>query len=263
MNKNSDDRKIAFFDSGVGGLTVLNHAMQLAPNESFLYYADIVNLPYGTKSRDEVLSLVQRAVADILEQDVKALVLACNTATSIAVNKLREQLDIPVIGMEPAIKPAVAHSDPRKVLVLATELTLREDKFIDLVSRLNATDKVEALAAGELVEFAEEFDFDSLRLKKYITQLFRTKDMTQYHSVVLGCTHFSYFKRQMARVLTDKIHLLDGIEGTVSQLFRNIVPAEKNIRGNLSCILSGTKTEENVILPYLNYLKQSDKRIHA
>lgn len=252
---------IGFFDSGVGGITVLQHAMTVMPYENFIYYADIANVPYGTKTAEEIYPLVEHAADILLQEGVKAIVLACNTATSAAATKLRIKYSIPIIGMEPAIKPAVLNSDPRKVLVLATELTLREKKFIELINQLDAHDRIDGLAAGELVNFAEEFDFDSYKLQSYLKTLFKQVDIQSYHSIVLGCTHFSYFLKNIKSILPAHIHILDGIKGTVKELQRKINSVEKSHLGKLECILSGTKVDPDVIQPYLNLLRRDGQSI--
>ena len=99
--------KIAFFDSGIGGLSVLHHAMRVLPNEQFVFYADEDNVPYGVKTREEVMGFVQQAFDFLVGCDVKAIVVACNTATSVAVREMRHRYDIPIIGMEPAAKKAL------------------------------------------------------------------------------------------------------------------------------------------------------------
>ena len=112
--------KIAFFDSGIGGLSVLHHAMKILPHEEFIFFADEDNVPYGTKSPEEVLACVDAAFKFLVEQGVSAIVVACNTATSVAVVKMREKYSLPIIGMEPALKVALDTFPNRKVLVTAT-----------------------------------------------------------------------------------------------------------------------------------------------
>jgi glutamate racemase len=132
LNKNSS---IGVFDSGLGGLSVLATLQKLLPNESYIYVGDSKNAPYGTKSKEEVLELSRQICNQLVSLDVKAIVIACNTATSAAVNQLREEYDIPIIGMEPAVKPALRQSKG-KVAVLATEMTLKEEKFQKLIESL-------------------------------------------------------------------------------------------------------------------------------
>ena len=248
---------IAIFDSGVGGLTVLKQAQEALPHESFIYYADSAHVPYGNKSRVEISGYVEKAVSQLVKYPLKAIVLACNTATSAAVDRLRAQYDFPIIGMEPAVKPAITEGDPRKVLVLATELTLKEQKYQELIQSLQAEDKVDALPLQELVDFAEEFDFESPSLKRYLRSALKSVEWKNYHTVVLGCTHFVYYKKNMSEFVPTHIHFIDGHEGTINHLKNQI---EKNPFGTpseLLCLLSGMEVSVEVIEPYLNYLKSS------
>lgn len=146
--------QVGFFDSGIGGLTVLYDSLRLLPELEYLYYADIENVPYGTKSKELVKEYIFTAVDFIIKQGVDALLLACNTATSIAVRELRSKYQIPIIGMEPAVKPAIRNTKEKRVLVLATPLTLKEDKYEDLVSRVDQNHIVDSLPLPGLVEFA-------------------------------------------------------------------------------------------------------------
>ena len=121
--------RIVFFDSGIGGLTVLKRALVAMPNEEYIYYADTRNVPYGVKPKDEVRTYVLNAADFLSRQNIQALVIACNTATSVAINDLRQRFDFPVIGMEPAVKPAIVRNTGKKILVFATSLTLKESKL--------------------------------------------------------------------------------------------------------------------------------------
>ncbi|MDR7246416.1 glutamate racemase [Priestia megaterium] len=212
--------RIGFFDSGIGGISVLNEAIKHFPKEDFLYYADTRNVPYGTKTKEEVNKHVQTAVEDILKQEVKALVIACNTATSISINELRSTYDIPIIGMEPAAKPAIklSSSMDKRVLVFATDLTLKELKYKKLITKIDKDSIVDPLPLPELVEFCEDLNFNWDELSTY----FRTKlegfDLNQYGTVVLGCTHFPYYKPVLKDLLPSHIQLIDGSKGTVERL---------------------------------------------
>lgn len=255
MDSEIEKKYIGLFDSGVGGLTVLHHALEILPHEHFLYYADIANVPYGTKSRKEIVAHVDAAIEQMMKLPLKAIVLACNTATSVSATILREKYDLPIIGMEPAIKPAVLHGDPRKILVLATELTLKEEKFLELVKSLSAADKVDALPMQELVNYAEEYDFDSPGLKRYLRHALAAVDWSKYHSVVLGCTHFLYFKLLLKEIIPSHIQFVDGHKGTINHLSNKIVKNPFGTTSELKAMLSGIEVATEVIMPYLNILK--------
>jgi glutamate racemase len=223
--------KIAIFDSGLGGITVLHEAMRRMPNEHFIYFADTKHVPYGSKTRQEVKECILESVHDLAEEEpIKALVVACNTATSVGIQELRKQYHFPVIGMEPAVKPAVAITRPigKRVLVLATELTLRESKYKDLVERVDDYGIVDSLSMPGLVTLCEALQFDDPSVDDYLRQQFEGLLLDEYGTVVLGCTHFPYFKRQLAKWFAADIRMIDGTMGTVKRLLE-IAPA--NVQG--------------------------------
>jgi glutamate racemase len=213
-------RRIAFFDSGIGGITVLHEALRLLPHEDYIYYADTLNAPYGTREKHEVKKLVSDAVGFIVHQGVKAVVIACNTATSAAVEDLRRLYSIPIIGMEPAVKPAVEKNgrDHKRVIVTATPLTLKEEKLRNLIDRVDNEHIVDLLPLPELVKFAERYEFSGEEVTDYIRSEFGSFELEQYGTVVLGCTHFIYFKSILADILPSHIDIIDGNRGTVSNL---------------------------------------------
>jgi glutamate racemase len=212
--------KIGFFDSGIGGLTVLGQALKILPFANYIYYADIEHIPYGEKTKSEVRQYVQKAMDYMAEIKVDAVVIACNTATSVANVKLRKNYSFPIIGMEPAVKPAVAYCKERgkKVLVLATNLTLREEKFHQLVHKLDATGIVDTIALGGLVKFAEQFEFDTLDVNQYLQNEFAPLELLDYGAVVLGCTHFPLFHKVLQQSFTKETAFFDGSIGTINHL---------------------------------------------
>lgn len=218
--------RIAFFDSGIGGLTVLKQALTALPNEEYLYYSDTRNAPYGIRTIDEVRGLILDAAAFLASCDIQALVVACNTATSAAIAELRSRHAFPIIGMEPAVKPALARNTGRKVLVTATSLTLRESKLDALITRLDRSHRVQRLELDGLVTFAESFDFGSPLLRGYLRKKFARTDWSQVETLVLGCTHFIYYRGLLQALAGDSVQLLDGNAGTVNHLL-NTVGAER------------------------------------
>ncbi|MBU6340063.1 MAG: glutamate racemase [Bacteroidetes bacterium] len=209
---------IGFFDSGIGGLTVLREARQLLPKEDYLYYADSDHAPYGTKSREMVLSLFLAATDFLMDHRVKAIVVACNTATSVGIEAARARYNIPVIGMEPAVKPALLAAKDKRVLVFATKLTLQLDKFRNLVDRIDTENRVDYLPLQELVEFAENFEFDDNTILPYLKTQWSNINLNQYGAVVLGCTHFPFFRHQFKKLLPPEVQIIDGNLGTVKNL---------------------------------------------
>ncbi len=212
--------KIGFLDSGFGGITVLSEALRQLPNENYIYYADIEHVPYGTKTKEEVREYVFQAVEFLVKQGIKALVVACNTATSIAVRELRGMYDFPILGMEPAVKPAVQNGNGKRVLVLATELTLREEKFHNLVQRVDQEHVVDYLPFPELVELAENTIFDYESVIPVIKNKLEGFNLENYKTFVLGCTHFPIYRDAFKQVLPPFIDIIDGSEGTIRYLKR-------------------------------------------
>ncbi len=251
---------IGIFDSGIGGLTVLHTAMKELPAENFIYYADTNHVPYGEKPKDEVRDYILDAASFFKDRGVKALVLACNTATSIAVNELRSHYDFPVIGMEPAVKPAVERTKGKRVLVLATHLTLQEQKFKDLVAKVDNEKIVDFLALPELVDFAERFVFEKEIVLPVLRQKFSHLIPDAYGTVVLGCTHFLFFKKIFSEFFPPLTDIIDGNEGTVKHL-KSVLSA-KNILskagGNhISYFNSGVAAENTIrFSKYLELLRK-------
>lgn len=212
--------KIAFFDSGLGGITVLAEAIKQLPYEEYIYYADTLHVPYGTKSKEEVNRYVKGAIETLMKEQVKAIVIACNTATSIAVAELRSTYRIPIVGMEPAVKPALemTRSTGKRVLVFATPLTLKLSKYTDLVSRIDDQCIVDSLPLPELVEFCEDLNLDSEMIMDYFERKLSQYDLSTYGTIVLGCTHYPFYKDILKKQIPKHIHIIDGSKGTVNRL---------------------------------------------
>ncbi|MEZ4884631.1 MAG: glutamate racemase [Chitinophagales bacterium] len=248
---------IALFDSGVGGISVLKEALRLLPHENYLYFADSKNAPYGVKSSEHIRALMLDAVAFLAKQNLKALVVACNTGTSVAIKDLRQKYDFPIIGMEPAIKPAILNNPAKKVLVFATERTLLEDKFHSLVDRLQAKHRVNYLPLQELVMLAEKFELNDSIILPYLHQKLKDIDWSEYSSIVLGCTHFIYFYPHFLKVIPKEITIFDGNVGTVRQLqkkLQGIEADEHTIPTEIEYYISKEKTDKAELEKYLQIL---------
>lgn len=250
--------RLAFFDSGIGGLSVLHHAMKILPNEDFIFFADEDNVPYGTKTPAEVLRFVDAAFEFLIEQKVSAIVVACNTATSVAVGKMREKYSLPIIGMEPALKLALDTFPARKVLVTATTITITGEKIHRLIKRLHAENFAELRALSQLVEFAERQEFTSPAVEKYLRGEFAPYDWKNFSSLVLGCTHFNYFKDTFRKILPPHVKILDGNAGTVNELIRR-TNLSGNGNGSVKFFYSGRLVTDATELARLkNFLRRLD-----
>lgn len=214
---------IGVFDSGVGGISVLRELVALMPNENYIFFGDSKNAPYGTRTLEEVQKLTCADAGYLLEQGVKALVVACNTATSAAINVLREKYpDMPVIGIEPALKPAVLSKEQPRVLVMATPMTLREEKFQNLMQRFEPYATILPLPCPGLVEFVERGELESVELERFLQELFAAYRAEPVDCVVLGCTHYPFVKRTIQKVLGDHVLIFDGGEGTARETQRRL-----------------------------------------
>lgn len=212
--------KIGFFDSGIGGISVLYEAMKALPEEEFLYYADTAHVPYGTKTKEEIKKYVEEAISFMAAQGVKAIVVACNTATCVAIETLRKQYELPILGMEPAVKSAIALNNGNRVIVTATPMTIREEKLYNLLKRVDKRQEVDLLPLPGLVAFAERGEFSSSAVTKYLEQELSKFELEKYSALVFGCTHFRYFKDMFEHIFENPISFVDGSEGTVKNLKR-------------------------------------------
>lgn len=229
------DSFIGIFDSGYGGLTTLKEIKSILPNENFIYIGDTKNAPYGDKDPQEVEKIVLNITDYLVNEKVKAIVVACNTATSIAIKSIREKYrDLIIIGTEPAIKVAVDNNKD-KILVLATKNTLKLEKFTNLVDKLNAEDKI---IKEDLEGLASLIDKGSLDNKEIDDLLINklSKYKGKVDSVVLGCTHYPFVKEKIYRVL--EVPIYDGNNGIARELKRRLTESD---------LLSDRKTLGRVI----------------
>ncbi len=219
---------IAVFDSGIGGISVLRQLMQELPKEKFLYYGDSANAPYGSRPTEEVKSLTLAAVEAIArEYPLKALVVACNTATAAAITALREQYpNLTVVGIEPALKVAADHFPGGRVGVMATEVTLREEKFDLLLHRFDENCTITKIPAPGLVPLIEAGKVDCPETDKLLRQLLGPH-IGKLDALVLGCTHYPFVSNAISRILGPDVALLEGGGGTARETRRRL--AEKGL----------------------------------
>ena len=246
------DKAIGIFDSGLGGLSVLRKLKQELPGEDFIFYGDQKHAPYGEKSEEEVRSLSLSAYRFLQERGVKATVIACNTATSAAAPYLRELFpeDI-IIGMEPAVKPAVEHlralkhlpnaeaipsseslqaseslqdfkgrvsrNSPPKILIMATEHTIKGERLQQLISRFAHPSQFLLLPSPGIVRILEAGKGDSPEMQDYLEKLLLPYQKESISSIVLGCTHYPFVKKQIQKALPYPVAFFDGAEGTAKE----------------------------------------------
>ncbi len=231
---------IAVFDSGVGGIGVLREVKKLLPDENLLYFGDGAMAPYGEKPRELIEALVLQHASRLLKE-AKALVLACNTATAVAAKTLRAKYPaVPIIGMEPAIKPALAISPHPRILILATKTTLREEK-LEMLLRAHATQAVfYKCPAPGLVRLVEAGLGDSAEADRYLHDILAPfSGKNRPDAVVLGCTHFPFAKAAILRFFSTDMPLFDGAVGAARELARRL---------KAESLLNLTKREGSVTL---------------
>ena len=214
---------IGIFDSGIGGITVLAKAIELLPGERFIYFGDSANAPYGEKDAETVRNLAMNVAKILLKKGIKALLVACNTATSVSIDYLRNNLPIPVIGMEPAVKPAVERSEATVAVVMATPLTLREKKFNLLMESYSDRANIIPIPCLGLVELIENGMWEGSELHDYLINIFSKTNINGITDIVLGCTHYIFVKSQIDKFFNNKVRIIDGNEGTVRQLKRVLI----------------------------------------
>lgn len=214
------------FDSGLGGVSVLRELVRALPHERFLYFGDSKDAPYGTRSTEEVRALTLDRIAGLIPRGVKAIVVACNTATAAAIEELRAAYpDKIVIGMEPALKLAAERHEGGRVLVMATNVTLREHKFCALMDRFSARCRVVPLPCPGLVEFIEAGRLDTPELRQYLQSLLKPALSEGVDAIVLGCTHFPFLRPLIQELAGPGVEILDGGAGTALQTRRRLETA--------------------------------------
>ena len=219
---NCKEDLIAVFDSGVGGISVLRHLLRQLPGERYLYFGDSANAPYGTRSPEEVRALTLQAAEKLTARGLKALVVACNTATAAAIEALRSTYpDLIIIGIEPALKPAAVRFPGGRIGVMATPVTLQEEKFSRLLRKYSGTCRIYPIPAPGLVELIEQGKTDSSETEALLRPLLQPY-RGRLDAVVLGCTHYPFAARAMSRLLGPSVVLLDGGAGTARETERRL-----------------------------------------
>lgn len=252
LQKNS--MPIGFFDSGVGGISVLKEAVKLLPYENYIYFGDSKNAPYGTKKVDEVKDLTFKAVDFLLSKGVKAIVIACNTATSAAIEDLRTNYtNVPIIGIEPALKPAVELNRKGKIIIMATPMTLAETKFSNLMKSYKDSAEIIPMPCAGLVELIESGIIEGERIHSYLNEKLKPYLNGDLSSIVLGCTHYPFIKNELLSVVTNDVEIIDGSLGTAKQLRRqlsNMNALNKQDKSGTVEIINSSNDEELLKLSY-------------
>lgn len=211
-----NNNPIGLFDSGIGGTSIWSEIHQLLPNESTIYLADSKNAPYGQKSKEEIIHLSKKNTEYLLELNCKLIVVACNTATTNAIKELRRLYDVPFIGIEPALKPAVNNSKTQIIGILATKGTLNSELFNKAVELYQDTQIIEQIGYG-LVQLIENGDINSPKMTELLHSYLNPMIKANIDYLVLGCSHYPYLIPQIRKILPPHIKIIDSGEAVAKQ----------------------------------------------
>lgn len=246
MNQKED--YIGVIDSGLGGISVLRHLLRVLPGERFLYYGDSANAPYGTRTKEDVENLTLAVAEKLMTRGLKALVVACNTATSAAIVRLRATYpDLIVVGIEPALKLAADHFPGGGIGVMATPMTLREKKFASLLERYENTCRIYKIPAPLLVPYVEAGKAESPECEAMLRELLEPYQ-GKLDALVLGCTHYPFAAPAMQRILGENVNILDGGDGTARETRRRLKKAGLLEEGEGSLILENSSPDPEMLL---------------
>lgn len=214
---------VAVFDSGLGGISVLRELVRTLPRENYLYFGDSLHAPYGTKTPQEVITLSLQAADRLLSQGTKALVVACNTATSAAIRTLRKTYpELAIVGTEPAIKPAVERHPGGRILMLATAMTVQEEKFQRLKAQYDDQAQIIPIACSGLMEYVEQGVLRGSEVEGYLLDKLEPYLKVPIDAVVLGCTHYPFLRGAIRRIVGRRPEIIDGSIGIARQLERRL-----------------------------------------
>ncbi len=212
----SKDYPIGLFDSGIGGTSIWKEIHALLPNENTIYLADSKNAPYGLKTKDEIIALSMKNTEFLLNKNAKIIVVACNTATTNAINELRAKYDVPFIGIEPAIKPAANQSKTQTIGILATKGTLNSDLFHETLSHFTNVKVIEQIGHG-LVQLIENGDINSPEMNELLESYLKPMIDQNIDYLVLGCSHYPYLIPQIKKIIPEHIQIIDSGEAVARQ----------------------------------------------
>lgn len=228
--------KIAFYDSGVGGLSVLIEAKKRFQDEEFIMLGDSRFAPFGTKDIGELRKIVFRSLVELQSRDIKAIVIACNTVSSHLLNELRAKLSLPVFGIFPAVDEAVSLAGTKKALILATENTIKGDFMREKKAQYG--DRVIPLAGGDIVRFVERGETGSSELKKHVLGLLSGINLSEIGAVALACTQYPFIKPLLSELFSNEVKFVDGSRKTIDELALTLNSLKKPPR-RLSSIEQG------------------------
>ena len=244
---------IGIFDSGIGGISILEKLKQLLPNENFIYLADNQNCPYGSKSKKEIISLSKKNCEKLIELNCKIIIIACNTSTTNSIKKLREIIAIPIIGIEPGLKPAIHYTKTKNIGILATEKTLGSKLFFETLNQNRIDDiHIHEQIGYELVNLIEEGSHSKQNLYKILEKYLVPMINKKIDCLLLGCTHYNHIKDIIEEIIPVDIEIVDTIAPVNKRVLNilksnNILNKSTNKR-TIKIFYNGKKLSDN----YLN-----------
>ena len=228
----ADNRPIGLFDSGVGGLSVLIEIKKILPKESFVFFADQNHNPYGAKTPKELKTLSEKITKFLLRKDIKLLIVACNTASCYAIGHLRSKFTIPIIGVVPAVKPAMKLTKNKKICIMSTPATSKSSYLSSLISKYATKANVLKLGCDGLEESIEYLKLKTVSklLDKYIRQA------TEFGAdvIILGCTHFPFLKGDIIKTVGKKVTVIDSGEA-IAKRVGEILSISQSLAESRSC----------------------------
>ena len=222
FNSSVNNNPIGIFDSGVGGLSIAKYIKQHLPNEKLIYVADTQHAPYGEKSTDFIIERVNVIAHQMLTKNIKALVIACNTATVNAIDQLRASISLPIIGVEPAIKPAAIYSKSKSVGILVTQATATNKRFLTLVEKFSNGAEVTIQPCPGLVELIEQGQIESQQCIELLNHYLNSLMNKGIDTIVLGCTHYPFLQEKIKTFCGNKIKIMDTAAPVTNELQRQL-----------------------------------------
>lgn len=210
---------IGFIDSGVGGLTVVKEAMRQLPNESIYYVGDTARCPYGPRPEEQVRQFTWEMTHFLLNKDIKMLVIACNTATAVALEDLKKKLAIPIIGVIlPGSRAAIKATKNNRIGIIGTEGTVKSDKYKKMIQSKDTLASVNSLACPKFVPLVESNEYGSAIAKKIVAETLKPLKHKEIDTLILGCTHYPLLRPIIQNVMGDSVTLIDSGAETISEV---------------------------------------------
>ncbi len=227
-----DNRPIGIFDSGVGGLTVAAEIMEKLPNENLIYFGDSARFPYGTKTPEQLIQYSFEIVKYLTSQDVKLVVIACNSASSAALEKAQEEFDIPIVGVvEPGARAAVLASVNRHIGVIGTDATIKSDSYKKAIHLFDAGSKVYSAACPSFASFVENGRIDGDHIDEIAEKYLKPLKHEEVDTLILGCTHYPLLSKNIQKAMGEDVQLINSAEETAREV-TEILERKNQLRQN-------------------------------